>query len=86
LSVRGEINVLIATSVVEEGVDVKRVLLYWYLTRSEHKGYIQMKGRSSEGCFLSFKTATMFQEQYFFMTQEMEARVIIFRSDNYRGA
>jgi hypothetical protein len=64
-----ERSILIATSVVEEGVDVQACsFVLVFDTLKEHKG-IQMKGRArqKDAKFLSFKTATMFQEQYFFI-------------------
>ena len=46
---RGDINVLIATSVVEEGVDVQACsCVVSFDSLRSTKGYIQMKGRARQ--------------------------------------
>ncbi|CAB9506327.1 Dicer-like protein 1 [Seminavis robusta] len=55
---RGDINVLIATSVVEEGVDVQACsCVVAFDSLKSAKGYIQMKGRARQKCakFFVFK-------------------------------
>jgi ERCC4-related helicase len=90
---RGEINVLIATSVVEEGVDVQACsFVLVFDTLKNIKSYIQMKGRArqKDAKFFVFQDRNYVPKSNISLStaQEMESRVHRFissRSDCTEG-
>jgi ERCC4-related helicase len=90
---RGEINVLIATSVVEEGVDVQACsFVLVFDTLKNIKSYIQMKGRArqKDAKFFVFQDSNYAPKSNISLStaQEMESRVHRFissRSENTEG-
>jgi superfamily II DNA or RNA helicase len=90
---RGEINLLIATSVVEEGVDVQACsFVLVFDTLKNIKSYIQMKGRARQknAKFFVFQDCNYAPKSNISLStaQEMESRVHQFlssRSDSTEG-